>query len=77
MERSGHVLGPGRLRYSETCHQTGEILPPAVAGFWGSCPITAEFHSAAGVAGAGLSSQERKLARIKQEIWAAEELQAQ
>lgn len=78
-----HMLGPGRLRYPETCHRTGEIqMPevperPAVAGFRGSCPMAAEFHSAAGVAGAGLSPQDRKLARIKQEIQAAKELQAQ
>lgn len=50
---------------------------PAVAGFRGSCPMAAKFHSAAGVAGAGLNPHERKLARIKQEIQATEELQAQ
>lgn len=77
-----HVLGSARLRYPETCHRTGGIqMPevperPAVAGFQGSCPMAAEFHSADGVAGAGLSPQERKLARIKQEIQAIEELQA-
>lgn len=55
------------LRY----HPTGQFQMPgvperlAVAHFQGSCPMAAEFHSAARVPGAGSSPQERKLARIK------------
>lgn len=78
-----HVLGSGRLRCPKTYHPTGGVQMPGVperlnvAQFQGSCPMAAEFHSAAGIPGAGSSSQGRKLSRIPPEVWAAEALQAQ
>lgn len=78
-----HVLGSGRLRYPKTYDATGGTQMPGVprrlvvARFQGSSPMAAEFHSAAGVPGARSSPQWRKLARFKQEEWAAEALQAQ
>ena len=60
-----HVLGLGRFRCPETYHPTGRIqMPgvparPAVAWFQGSSAMPAEFHSAAGVPGAGSSPRGR------------------